>query len=123
MKVIVAGTRYITDMDAVAKALDSSCFEITEVVCGMARGVDLLGLKWAETFNVPVKKFPANWAKFGKRAGFLRNKEMAAYADALIAVWDGQSRGTKHMIEFARMKGLKIYVTDARGIERKSTSS
>jgi len=110
MKVIIAGSRSITDVNIVRRAVKLSGFEITEVVSGTARGVDRLGEQIAHELNIPVKRFPANWEKYGRRAGFLRNQEMAHYADALIAVWDGVSRGTKHMIEYARSCGLQVYV-------------
>ena len=111
MKTIIAGSRTITDIQIVEEAINNSQFDITEVVCGGARGVDDLGRKWAGNGNrIPVKLFPAKWDLFGKSAGYKRNAEMANYADALIAVWDGESRGTKHMIDNAKRKGLKVYV-------------
>lgn len=122
MRVIIAGSRTITDYSVVALAIKTSGFPVTEVVCGMARGVDNLGLEWALNTDTPVKRMPADWRKHGLSAGFKRNTEMAAYAEALIAVWDGHSRGTKQMIEAAKARRLKIYVTDGRGMERKSTS-
>ena len=57
-----------------------------------------------------VKIIQADWQKYGKRAGPIRNKEMADYADTLIAFWDGQSRGTKNMIETARSQNLNVIV-------------
>ena len=99
MKVIIAGTRNITDKKAVEEAIKESGFEITELVCGMARGVDELGFDWAEANDISIRKFYPNWKKFYKAAGKVRNREMAFYADALIAVWDENSKGTKHMIE------------------------
>ncbi len=112
MKIIVAGSRTITDYDMVKHAINISntAIKATEIVCGMAKGVDLLGKKWANENNVPVKEFPANWDKFGKSAGYKRNEEMAKYADALLAIWDETSRGTKHMIDLARKHNLKIYI-------------
>jgi len=110
VKTIIAGSRGITDIKIVEQAIKDSGFEITEVVCGMARGVDLLGKRWADSNDIPVAKFPANWEDFGRKAGYMRNAEMAAYAEALIAIWDGESRGTAHMIGKASSKGLKIYV-------------
>ena len=74
------------------------------IVCGLARGADAMGLAFAVENNVIHYDFPADWDKYGKRAGILRNEEMGKFADGLLAFWDGQSRGTKHMIEF--MKGL-----------------
>lgn len=113
MKTIIAGSRTITDkavfVDAMLSSLDAG-IEITEVLSGCAKGVDSLGEKWAQINGFPLHKYPANWEKYGRRAGFLRNMEMAANADALIAIWDGQSKGTKHMIDLAEKAGLKVYV-------------
>jgi hypothetical protein len=60
--------------------------------------------------NIPCFRFPADWDRYGKAAGYIRNETMAANAEALIALWDGRSPGTKHMIDIARKKGLKVYV-------------
>ena len=110
MRVIIAGSRGITDFSLVQEAITESCFEITEVVSGHARGVDALGEAWALKHGVKLKVFPANWDKYGPRAGPIRNGEMAEYAEALIALWDGKSSGTESMIEKAQAKGLKVYV-------------
>lgn len=110
MKTIIAGGRDITDYGLVCEAVKASGIEITEVVSGCARGVDRLGERWAGKNGVHVESFPAQWTKFGKAAGPLRNAEMAAYADALIAIWDGQSKGTKDMIEQAEKCGLHVFV-------------
>lgn len=75
------------------------------IVCGMATGADMLGKRYAEENGWHVQKFPAAWRTFGRRAGPYRNKEMAIYANALIAFWDGNSPGTKNMIE--NMKSLE----------------
>lgn len=109
MKTIIAGSRTITDLSLLEDVIKESGFNITEVVCGGARGVDELGRKWAEN-KVPVKLFAANWNVFGKRAGYIRNVEMADYAEALILLWDGRSKGSKHMLDIADKKGLKIYL-------------
>lgn len=110
MKVIIAGSRDIHLMRYVEDAIQMSGFTISEVVDGCADGVDLLGEAWAIDNGIPIKKFPANWGKFGKAAGPIRNREMAEYADALIAVWDGKSKGTQDMIRKAQKRGLKICV-------------
>lgn len=81
-----------------------------EVVSGHALGTDRLGEIWAEHHNIKVTTFPANWQLHGKRAGYLRNIEMAEYADALVAFWDGMSKGTKHMIDIAKSKNLQVRV-------------
>ncbi len=109
MKVIIAGSRQIEDYCSVKNAIELSQFYVSEVVSGCARGVDKVGEYWARKHNIPIKRFPANWS-LGKQAGIIRNIEMAHYADALVAVWDSQSRGTKHMIECAKRKGLKVFV-------------
>lgn len=110
MKVIIAGSRGITDYREVELAVVDSRLEITTVISGCARGVDMLGLRWAAERKVPIERFPAKWKQHGKGAGFLRNSAMAYAADALIAVWDGQSHGTKHMIDTAREYGLEVLV-------------
>jgi len=110
MKVIIAGSRDIIDMNELERAIEESGFEITEVVCGCARGVDELGLIWGVNNDIPVKRMPADWRTYGKGAGHERNIQMAHYGEALIAVWDGSSPGARDMIRIAKMQGLKIYV-------------
>lgn len=114
MKTIIAGSRSITFYDRVEVATRLCPWNITEVVSGTAYGVDKLGERWALYHNTPLKRFPADWNKFGKRAGYLRNEQMADYADALIAIWDGKSKGTGHMIDIAKRKGLKVYVHEVK---------
>ncbi len=110
MKTIIAGSRDIQEYEFVKVAMNRVAWVVTEVVSGMARGVDKFGLRWAHENDIPVKKAPADWEKHGKAAGFIRNREMAEYAEALVAVWDGKSRGTKNMITEARARGLKVLV-------------
>ena len=114
MKLIIAGSRSITDMKVLGEALRKIRNErvlIDEVVCGMARGADQLGEEWADSAGIPVVKFPADWNKHGKSAGVIRNIEMAKYADGLLALWDGKSAGTANMILEAHRKGLKVWVS------------
>lgn len=115
MKVIIAGSRDITDRVIVAKAILESRFNFTEVVSGTARGVDRLGEIFACSKGYSVKKFPANWTEYGKAAGHIRNREMAQYADALLAVWDGKSRGTKNMIEEMEKLGKPVHIYFVKG--------
>jgi hypothetical protein len=110
MRTIIAGSRSITDYRAVCDAVTESCFDITTVVSGTARGVDKLGERWARAHGVPVDRYPAQWDRDGKAAGYKRNTVMAILADALIALWDGKSRGTKHMIDEATRRGLRVFV-------------
>jgi len=110
MKTIIAGSRSIKDYQVLLNALRSYDLPITEIVSGHANGVDALGERYASEHNIPVTIFPAHWDEFGKKAGYLRNVEMGNYAEALVAVHDGTSAGTKHMIDIARSKGLKVYI-------------
>lgn len=80
------------------------------IICGMAKGADLAGARYAKDRNFHIRYFPAEWDKHGKKAGVLRNDEMAQNADALVAFWDGQSSGTKNMIETAKKHGLQVRV-------------
>lgn len=80
------------------------------IVSGHASGADSLGERFAQEHGLQIELHPADWAKHGRAAGPIRNKEMAESADALIAFWDGQSRGTKNMIDTANAKGLKVAI-------------
>lgn len=112
MKVIIAGSREgVTQEDVdVAVIMSGWDNQITEVVSGRARGADRFGEIWAGRRGIPIKQFPANWNKHGKAAGAIRNQQMAEYGDALVAIWDGKSRGTKIMIDMAEKRGIKVYV-------------
>ena len=102
MHVIIAGSRSITDYASVCDAVRRSGFAITRVVSGMAAGVDSLAIRYAAEHGLPCDRFPAEWKRWGRSAGYRRNAQMAEHADALIAVWDGKSPGTRHMIEVAK---------------------
>ncbi len=117
MKVIIAGSRQIKDFGAIVDAmLDAAHYGIfaAEVVSGAASGVDQLGERWADQAGVPIKRFPAYWKTHGKRAGPIRNKQMAEYGNALVAIWDGESKGTRHMIEAAKAAGMPILIFKVR---------
>lgn len=117
MKTIIAGSRSITDEAALLDALRACGFEalITEVFSGGARGVDALGEAWAAKRGLTIRRFVPDWASAPRHAGLLRNVEMAAQADALIALWDGASRGTAHMIQTAHQHKLRVYVHKIQG--------
>lgn len=108
MKTIIAGCRDIFDMAIVEEAISCWIFPITEVVCGKAPGIDTVGETWAKAHKIPVKDFPADWNRFGRAAGPKRNAQMAEYSEALIAIWDQKSHGTRNIINI--MDGLnKLY--------------
>jgi hypothetical protein len=110
MRVIIAGSRGIHDYAMVCEAVRRSGFPIRRVISGMAGGVDTLAVRYASENGLPCDRFPAEWSKWGRRAGYRRNARMAEHADALIAVWDGRSPGTRHMIEVATARGLPVFV-------------
>jgi hypothetical protein len=109
MKVIIAGGRdYIfTEFDKAALNALLVDVPITEVVSGCAPGADTCGEQWAISKNIPIKKFPADWKKYGKSAGYKRNKQMAEYAN--VAVLFPGGKGTDLMFSLAKEKNLKIY--------------
>ena len=117
MKTIVAGSRDVQSIAVVRYALSHCPWAVTEVVSGTARGVDQLGEKVAKELGLPVQRFPADWS-LGGMAGHARNVRMAHYAEGLIAVWDGHSPGTKHMIDTAKQRGLNVVVFHPQEIEK-----
>jgi hypothetical protein len=122
IKVIIAGGRTFDnyflleqECNKIFASIDPINFDI-EIVSGTANGADKLGESFAKNYNLKVARFPANWDLYGKSAGYKRNEQMAKYAmqdselGVLIAFWDGESRGTKHMIDLANKHGLKVFV-------------
>lgn len=112
-RVIIAGGRDFNDYDMLVKTMDMVLQNITDeiqVVCGMASGADTLGERYAKERGYKIAYFPADWKKYGRAAGFNRNQEMAKNADALVAFWDGKSKGTKHMVDIACRYNLKVRV-------------
>ena len=115
MHVIIAGSRAITDYARVADAVQRSGFAITRVVSGMAAGVDSLAIRYAAEHGLPCDRFPAEWKRWGRSAGYRSTARWPGTPSALIAVWDGNSPGTRHMIELAKSRGLRIFVLKANG--------
>ncbi len=112
MRVIIAGSRHMPSALAhlIPKAVRASGYDVTEVVCGMAKGADLFGKLWAEREGLPVKKFPADWKRYGLAAGPIRNRAMREHADALIVfIWDG-SRGSEDMLRQMGAAGKPCFV-------------
>jgi hypothetical protein len=112
IKVVIAGSRTFDNYDLLfekcSEALKDYDSVEVEIVSGGAKGADKLGERFAKEKGFALTLFPADWNKFGKSAGYIRNKEMAKYADILIVFWDGVSKGTKHMIDLAEKNELKI---------------
>ena len=116
MRTIIAGSRNVNAYEAVKEAIKESGFEITMIISGGAKGVDRLGERFAIENSIPFQRFLPDWSKYGKAAGPVRNAEMAKNADALIAIWNGSSKGTKNMIKTASKYGLKTYVYQLKDI-------
>jgi len=110
MKTIIAGSRTCNDIEALNLALSYHDYDITEIICGKAKGADTLGELFGIDNNIPIKYYPAEWDKYGKSAGCIRNKQMADNAEVLICLWDGISNGSKNMIKLAKQAKLKILV-------------
>lgn len=116
-KVIIAGSRGFSNYKLLRKQCNKFLREKRKtsniiVVSGHARGADTLGEKYAQDEGFTLEIYPAQWKKFGKRAGYRRNEQMAEVADALIAFWDGSSKGTKHMIDIMNEKNLLVRVVE-----------
>lgn len=128
-RVIIAGSREMADYEAAKKVISGVIGEIgggapVRVVSGHCRGADILGERYAGEHGLELAVFPAEWNRYGRRAGFIRNTRMADFASedgsegVLIAFWDGQSRGTKMMIGIAERKEIDTYVFDLTGRKR-----
>ena len=114
MNLIVAGGRDFTNYRLLKEKLDfllsNTDKEEVTILCGMAKGADLLGKRYADENEIDVWEYLANWEKYGKSAGYLRNSDMADAGTHLVAFHNGISRGTKHMIDLATKKGLIVRV-------------
>jgi hypothetical protein len=126
MRVVISGSRTITDIRLIEMSVAESGYDITEVISGGAKGVDTLAVEWAAKNNIEVNVFEAEWGnldhpdalikttkwgqKYDARAGLRRNELMAVYADTVICIWDGKSKGTKHMMAMASKRDLLTFV-------------
>lgn len=112
-KLIIAGSRSITSSQTVLRAIISSPWSVgppTEVIHGGANGVDASAHEIADESEMRTTVFQPDWDEHGKAAGPIRNAEMAKYGEALVAVWDGESNGTRSMIDKALDQSLPVYV-------------
>lgn len=119
MKIIIAGGREVVEYRVILDAIVKSGYwkqykQTIEVVSGMARGADALGVEFAKRNGLVVHEFHADWDGKGKAAGHIRNAEMGQYAKAhngaLLALWNGVSPGTRGMIAWAEKHCLEHYV-------------
>jgi len=116
MKLIIAGSREITEYELLSKIMVSYMIRkgclIKEVVSGTAKGIDTLGERWAQENSIPVKRFPADWNRFGRAAGFKRNEVMGDYADEAVVIILNHSRGSEHMAQCMKTLGKRVSVCD-----------
>ena len=124
LRIIIAGSRDFNDYELLKKSAieiitkKTMLPDLTRIVSGGARGADTLGERFANEMGLEISRFIPDWDGLGKRAGYVRNAEMAKFAvedgnyGVLIAFWDGQSRGTKHMIDLAKRYGLEVHVVN-----------
>lgn len=107
-KMGVIGSRTFTNYKYMKEILDS--FSFSEIVSGGAKGADSLARRYAEEKNIPITEILPEWDKYGKSAGFKRNKLIIDQSDAIVAFWDGVSRGTAHSISLARKNGKDVHI-------------
>ena len=112
MKLAIVGSRTFYGYNKM-KSFISENYNIDDITCiisGGAKGADSLAERFAMEFCKELKVFPADWKKYGKRAGFLRNVDIITECDECVAFWDGESHGTRHDIELCEMMGKKCKI-------------
>ena len=125
LRIIIAGTRSFDNFYVLTRNIDNYLYklvldkvitdkEMIKFISGTAKGADQLGEQYAKACGCEIVRFYPDWDKYGKSAGYIRNKEMAKYASektgVLFAFWDGESKGTKHMIDLAYQYELDVHV-------------
>ncbi len=110
--VIIAGSRSFRDYNKLKTKCDAlfANKKPTVIISGGAPGADTLGQVYATERKIPCIIMPPNWDNLGEKAGYVRNEEMLEKADALVALWDGQSSGTAHMIQISRRKEIPVKI-------------
>lgn len=115
MKLCVFGGRDFTNYDYVKEVLKD--LDIDEIVCGGAKGADYLGAWFAKDNDITISLFEANWDKYGRSAGPMRNAEMSEYCTDAIGFWDGRSSGTGHMRETCKKMGKPVEIFSYTNIQ------
>ena len=114
MRLIIAGGRTFTNLDMMITELDRMITFTNDdpltIISGTARGADECGERYAAHRGLDLERYPAQWDVYGRSAGYKRNEQMANIATHCVVFWDGQSRGSKHMIDIATKKGLVVRV-------------
>ena len=110
MRYGIVGSRTFTDYAKLCDILIPQVGYITQIISGGARGADTLGKNFAMEHNIPLTEFLPNYDKFGKKAPFVRNKEIVHHSDIIYAFWNGVSTGTQHTLDYAEKRGVKSIV-------------
>ncbi len=112
MNVAIVGSRTFNDWDFLLTKMQELIIttEIDCIVSGGAKGADKLGERFAKFFDIPMMIFKPDWDRYGKRAGYLRNKDIIDNADIVVAFWDCRSKGTLHSINLAKSSGKEVFV-------------
>jgi len=121
MRLIIAGGRTFHSLDLMIDKVDEFLSDdefvvnrddaaLITIISGTARGADQTGERYAALRGYSVERYPAQWDVYGRSAGYKRNEQMAKIATHCIVFWDGQSRGSKHMLDLATKHGLEVRV-------------
>lgn len=108
MNVAIIGSRTFTDYERAKQFLAALDLDISRIISGGARGADAIAERYAAEHGIPTTIYPADWERYGRGAGMIRNKQIIADADLVVAFWDGASKGTKNAMELARKAKKKL---------------
>lgn len=112
MRIAVVGSRTIKDYYLVEQELKKIISQDDEIISGGANGVDELAEIFAKKYKIKLTIFKAEWSRYGKKAGYLRNKEIWKYCDFGIVFWDGKSKGAQHSFKLAKELNKKIIIKE-----------
>ena len=106
-RIVIAGCRNYDNYEEAKTFIDSCLYETQKshtiiILSGCAKGADAIGERYASENGFDIEKYPADWKSLGRRAGPVRNKQMAEICDFVICFWDGKSKGTASMIFYAK---------------------
>lgn len=127
-KIIIAGSRTFNDYNLLKFTLDTLIRKYPKedkltFISGTARGADFLGEQYAKSIDTEVLRFPADWDRYGKSAGYIRNAEMGKIANTLVAFWDYKSAGTRNMIEIMKKKNADVYIINTSKVNENARIS
>ena len=114
-RVVIAGSRHYSNYTEAKLYIEDCLSQVIEgntviIISGGAVGADMIGEQYADEHGIEIEKYPALWDKYGKKAGPIRNRQMAQVCDIAICFWDGKSKGTMSMINYAKRLGKEVFV-------------